>query len=255
MDNPDGEDALTKAAIEAKEGGNEQLRAAAPADQVEDRDLIVPSETVPSETVPSETQEIVGAVAPVSSTSSVPMSRTRQIQTVFRKALFFPSLAYNALSEKFTSRTWYNRIDDHVILGALPFRSVIASVAATENVKGIISFNEDYEVNPRWYATSEEMAKLGIKHVRLPVEDYTASPSLTQVQEGLKFIEDVKKEGGTVYIHCKAGRFRSAFFASAYVIASQKLRAEPAVLLVQEKRPQMWLGPKQIRKLQMFHNR
>ena len=28
------------------------------------------------------------------------------------------------LMEKFSSREWYNRVDDHLIIGALPFKSM-----------------------------------------------------------------------------------------------------------------------------------
>lgn len=36
---------------------------------------------------------------------------------------FYPTLLYNVLMEKATARNWYDRIDENVILGALPFRS------------------------------------------------------------------------------------------------------------------------------------
>lgn len=36
---------------------------------------------------------------------------------------FYPSLFYNVMMEKASLRNWYDRIDDNVILGALPFRS------------------------------------------------------------------------------------------------------------------------------------
>ncbi|OQV23824.1 putative Phosphatidylglycerophosphatase and protein-tyrosine phosphatase 1 [Hypsibius exemplaris] len=187
------------------------------------------------------------------SNNSLP-SLGRQVGSMFRKALFFPSLAYNVISEKFTARTWYNHIDETVILGALPFRSVMQTLVDTEKVKGIISFNEDYEVNPLWYPSLEEMEHLGVGFLRLPVEDYTSTPTSEQVSLGLHFIEDVKERGGCVYIHCKAGRFRSAYFAAAYVIATQRLSGLMAVEMVHSKRPQIWLGSRQIRKLQEFHN-
>lgn len=36
---------------------------------------------------------------------------------------FYPTLLYNVLMEKASARNWYDRIDENVILGALPFRS------------------------------------------------------------------------------------------------------------------------------------
>lgn len=42
---------------------------------------------------------------------------------------FYPSLFYNVVMEKFSSRNWYDRIDETVILGALPFRSMTKQVS------------------------------------------------------------------------------------------------------------------------------
>lgn len=42
---------------------------------------------------------------------------------MFARVSFYPTLLYNVLMEKATSRNWYDRIDENVILGALPFRS------------------------------------------------------------------------------------------------------------------------------------
>jgi atypical dual specificity phosphatase len=41
---------------------------------------------------------------------------------MFARTTFLPSLAYNVFMEKVSSRRWWDRIDDHVILGALPFK-------------------------------------------------------------------------------------------------------------------------------------
>lgn len=42
---------------------------------------------------------------------------------MFARVSFYPTLLYNVMMERFTTRNWYDRIDDHVILGALPFRT------------------------------------------------------------------------------------------------------------------------------------
>jgi atypical dual specificity phosphatase len=41
---------------------------------------------------------------------------------MFARITFYPSLFYNVVMERVTNRDWYNRIDETVILGALPFR-------------------------------------------------------------------------------------------------------------------------------------
>ena len=37
---------------------------------------------------------------------------------------FYPSLMYNVLMERITARQWFTKIDNTVILGALPFKSM-----------------------------------------------------------------------------------------------------------------------------------
>lgn len=44
------------------------------------------------------------------------------------RLLFYPTLAYNVVMEKVSSRRWFDRVDDTVILGALPFRSMTKQV-------------------------------------------------------------------------------------------------------------------------------
>lgn len=44
------------------------------------------------------------------------------------RASFYPTLLYNVMMERISSRTWYSRIDETVILGALPFRSITETV-------------------------------------------------------------------------------------------------------------------------------
>lgn len=47
---------------------------------------------------------------------------------MFARVTFYPTLFYNILMEKISPRQWYNRIDDTVILGALPFPSLTKEV-------------------------------------------------------------------------------------------------------------------------------
>jgi atypical dual specificity phosphatase len=48
---------------------------------------------------------------------------------MFARVSFYPTLFYNVLMEKITSRNWYDRIDDNVILGALPFHGMTDKVS------------------------------------------------------------------------------------------------------------------------------
>ena len=43
-------------------------------------------------------------------------------------------------------------------------------------------------------------------------------PSLDKIREGLEVIYQVKASGNSVYLHCKAGKGRSAVVAACYLI-------------------------------------
>lgn len=47
---------------------------------------------------------------------------------MFARVTFYPTLLYNVLMERVTSRRWYDRMDDTVILGALPFTGMTKQV-------------------------------------------------------------------------------------------------------------------------------
>lgn len=44
------------------------------------------------------------------------------MSSLLARAFFLPSLAYNVIMEKVSSREWYNTVDHNLILGALPLR-------------------------------------------------------------------------------------------------------------------------------------
>jgi len=44
------------------------------------------------------------------------------------RAFFYPSLLYNVVMERVAGRHWFDRIDETVVLGALPLRSVTDKV-------------------------------------------------------------------------------------------------------------------------------
>ncbi len=47
---------------------------------------------------------------------------------MFGRITFYPTLLYNVFMSKVSSRKWFDRIDDNVLLGALPFRSLTQQV-------------------------------------------------------------------------------------------------------------------------------
>lgn len=146
---------------------------------------------------------------------------TGEMARTMTKITFYPTLLYNVVMEKVSSRNWYDRIDEAVILGAIPFRSDLPKLLASDsNVKRVITLNEDFELSfSKWWTVQpDEWASLGVKHLHLKVVDLVAAPSVEQTRSGVEFIREAKALNESVYVHCKAGRTRSATVVAAYLI-------------------------------------
>nr|KAF6438772.1 protein tyrosine phosphatase mitochondrial 1 [Molossus molossus] len=64
------------------------------------------------------------------------------------RVLFYPTLLYTLFRGRVPGpahRDWYHRIDRTVLLGALPLRSMTRRLVEDENVRGVITMNEEYE--------------------------------------------------------------------------------------------------------------
>ena len=180
---------------------------------------------------------------------------------MFGRVTFLPSLALNVVLERLTPCTssihftWWNRIDSHVILGALPFRGDHAkNIIEKENIKAVVSMNEDYELalfsnqEPEWKA-------LGVDFLQLATTDIFEAPTQEKLIKGVGFINQVSESHphSSVYVHCKAGRTRSATLVACYLIEKYGMSPEEAVSLMIEKRSHVLLRSKQWEALRDFH--
>lgn len=154
---------------------------------------------------------------------------------------------------KISSRQWYDRIDDVVLLGALPFKGMTKWLVTEENVKGVVTLNEDWELES-FCNTSEDWKKHGVTQLKIPTVDFTGSPSQEDICRAVDFILSYKQsKTGSVYVHCKAGRTRSATVVACYLVKLHGWSPQKAVEYVQEKRPHIWLRDKQLDSIQEFY--
>uniref|UniRef100_A0A672TPW9 Protein tyrosine phosphatase mitochondrial 1 n=1 Tax=Strigops habroptila TaxID=2489341 RepID=A0A672TPW9_STRHB len=63
------------------------------------------------------------------------------------RLLFYPTLLYTAARAQLpgSRRPWFHRIDGAVLLGALPLRGRSRRLVAEENVRAVVTLNEEYE--------------------------------------------------------------------------------------------------------------
>ncbi|XP_022665660.1 phosphatidylglycerophosphatase and protein-tyrosine phosphatase 1-like [Varroa destructor] len=159
---------------------------------------------------------------------------------MFSRITFYPSLVYNIFMEKMSSRRWFDRIDETVILGALPFRGVADQLVTEENVRGVVSMNEDFELM-FWVPTSEEWNQKGCEFLQLSTTDIFEAPSEDKLRKGVEFIYKLYQSGHSVYVHCKAGRTRSATLVGCYLMRRYRMTPEQCVDLMRGKREHILL--------------
>jgi len=178
---------------------------------------------------------------------------------MFARVTFLPTLAYNVAMERVSSRRWWDRIDDKVILGALPFRSEYTQdLIKQENIKGVVSMNEDYEL-ALFSHQKEGWKKLGVDFLQLSTTDIFSAPSQEKLIRGVDFISEIthQHKGSCVYVHCKAGRTRSATLVGCYLMSGHQREnwtPEMAVERMKEVRPHVLLHNKQWQAMRDYHN-
>lgn len=129
----------------------------------------------------------------------------------YARLVFYPTLFWNALLGRWLKvRNWWDPIDPLVLLGGYPF-AVDAQRLHDVGVRGVVNTCEEYG------GPVADYNRLGIEQFHMPTTDFT-HPSLQDVIAAVEFVEDHARRGQKVYIHCKAGRARSATVAICWLI-------------------------------------
>lgn len=130
--------------------------------------------------------------------------------------------------------------------------------------------NENYEL---WLLSNnrKEWADLGVKFLQLPTVDIFQAPCQEKLKVGVEFInsflpqesklKNVEKTHqfndtnlvGTVYVHCKAGRTRSATLVGCYLMLKNGWSPEQAVEHMRNCRSHILIHNAQWKALREFH--
>ncbi|XP_054017407.1 phosphatidylglycerophosphatase and protein-tyrosine phosphatase 1 [Dryobates pubescens] len=170
------------------------------------------------------------------------------------RLLFYPTLLYTAVRAQLpgSKRPWFHRIDSTVLLGALPLRGRSRGLVVEQNVRAVVTLNEEYET--RFLCCSvQEWEAMGVEQLRLSTVDLTGVPTLENLHKGVEFILQHRAHGNSVYVHCKAGRSRSATMVAAYLIQLHRWSPQEAVEAIAKIRPHILIRHKQVQVLETFH--
>jgi len=156
------------------------------------------------------------------------MNKTLRFLTA--RTIFLPTLGWNMLLGRWLKvRNWWDPVDQQIILGALPLAKDVKSLAAA-GVTGVVNTCEEYRGPLPQYQMH------GIEQFRMPTIDFT-HPRFQDICQAVEFISQHVNRGGKVYIHCKAGRARSATVAMCWLIKSRQLTAGQVQQILNSKRP------------------
>jgi len=127
-----------------------------------------------------------------------------------------------------------HRRDDYILVAVWP------GVAWTDvairlhdlGVRAVVNTCDEYA------GPTDVYAELGITQLHLPTVDFV-SPTLGDVRAGVEFIDEQLSRGHAVYVHCKAGRGRSATIVLCWLMDKRKIPPTTALQALIEKRKQV----------------
>lgn len=159
------------------------------------------------------------------------------------------------LSEK--TWPWYHKIDENIYLGALPLKNLNheTKLLKEEKIKAVLSIVETFEVEKKTLfsdpITFDTWKKNKIEHLQIPTPD-TYPLKKEDMLKAANFIERQVRKNKKVYVHCKAGRGRSASAIIAYLMKYKKMGKLDAINYLKSKRGVIYLNSSQFRSISDF---
>lgn len=145
----------------------------------------------------------------------------------FKGILYDISLTFTVVDGVKNNKNWWNKIDDNVLLGGIPHKKHLDPLATSIGITHVLTMLEPFELQKGTiHPISFEMwAEKNVSVLQINAPDFNpVRPDWIDL--GVKFIQAVRAQSGKVYVHCKAGRGRSATIVVAERVAT-RLLAEP----------------------------
>lgn len=174
--------------------------------------------------------------------SNPPTETHSSFSGYYKKLKYEASLVYT----KHSTGDWWNKIKPlNLYLGALPLENKGHLQAIIDlGVTHILSMVEDFEMEEGWLntpVTQETWKAHGVEVKQIRAVDFHPL-SHAELEEGIEYLARTLEQGNTVYVHCKAGRGRSASVVVGYLMQYHHLSFVDAVFLVKQQRPQIHLN-------------
>lgn len=170
---------------------------------------------------------------------------TAQDPSFYKKIKYETSLAYT----QYTTQNWWSKIEPfNIYLGALPLKSEKHLEKIIDlGVSHVLCMVENFEMEDGWInqpvkISDWESNGIVVRHIQ--AADFLPLTK-DEIEEGVEFLNQQLLDGHSVYVHCKAGRGRSATIVIVYLMKYHGYTFDEAFTIVKNQRPQINLNPQQ----------
>lgn len=124
-----------------------------------------------------------------------------------------------------------------LFIGAYPLDRDDVGLLADLRIERVLNLVEDVEYGPGDRDTVvAAYAQAGIEERRISLVDFGRLPA-DRLEEGVTILLDWLREGRRCYVHCRAGRQRSAAFAAATIALLEDRPLRDALAVVRARKP------------------
>lgn len=148
-------------------------------------------------------------------------------------ALFWPIACSQYIMSKFGLFQWYSEVyrsptGGRIILGGIPWpESTRQQLLKNEKVSAVVNL------------VSEKSFPFSVsKRLDVPLMDF-AHPDKASISPAIDFIDTCLAKGDTVYVHCRAGKGRSATVVMCWLVSRLGMDPITAQEYLTSKRPQI----------------
>lgn len=173
----------------------------------------------------------------------------------YSKFLFYiGSLVYN-VARQFT---WWNEVSfvetEKFYLGALPL--IVGSrndcdILSELGVKAVLSLVESFEIYSKGVVSPDEWKNKRIIQLHISTPDFKPL-TMDNINLGVEFLRWNVKHSRSVYVHCKAGKARSALILICYLIKVHDLTVVQALNHILKRRPQIHLDEGKLKNAKQY---
>ncbi len=137
---------------------------------------------------------------------------------------------------------WFTRygfadVHDHLLVGAYPLDSRDVSTLAHIGVRRVLNLTEDVEYpQGARAAVQDALRAAAIEEHRVRFGDFGHLPA-DSLERAVSLVEAWLREGELAYLHCRAGRQRSAAVAAGALAFAEGLSIDDALREVRRRKP------------------